>query len=84
MLSTEEIKERIQKEIPDARVEAATDDRVHYQVEVVSDAFSGKSMVEQHQMVYRALGDAMEEAIHALGLKTSTPEEKTKQKGEPK
>jgi transcriptional regulator, BolA protein family len=42
---------------------------------VVSSAFEGKSLIQQHQLVYRAVGAAMaSEAIHALSLKTYTPE----------
>jgi stress-induced morphogen len=52
----------------------------HFQLVIVSAQFSGKSMVEQHQMVYRALGDAMREAIHALALKTYSPEQWQKQR----
>lgn len=48
-------------------------DGEHYQLLIVSDRFAGKSMVEQHQMVYGALGDAMRSAVHALALKTFTP-----------
>jgi stress-induced morphogen len=47
----------------------------HFQCVVVSPRFAGKNMVEQHQMVYRALGDAMREAVHALSLKTYTPDQ---------
>lgn len=45
----------------------------HFQLLIVSDAFDGKSMVEQHQLVYGALGGAMQEAVHALSIKTLTP-----------
>jgi stress-induced morphogen len=47
----------------------------HYQARIVSSAFAGKSLVSQHQLVYRALGAAMSGPIHALALKTYTPEE---------
>jgi len=50
-------------------------DDVHFQLVVVSDKFRDKSRVEQHQMIYRALGDAMAEAVHALSIKTFTPEQ---------
>jgi len=45
----------------------------HFEVEVVSPSFAGKSRVAQHQMVYAALGNAMDQAIHALALSTRTP-----------
>ena len=45
----------------------------HWQVAIRAEEFSGKSMVEQHQMVYAALGDWMKKDIHALALDTDTP-----------
>jgi acid stress-induced BolA-like protein IbaG/YrbA len=47
----------------------------HFEAEIVSPAFRGKSRVQQHQLVYRALGDRMREEIHALSMQTYTPEE---------
>jgi len=47
----------------------------HFEMRVVSSAFAGKSRVLRHKMVYEALGDNMRAAIHALALKTVTPEE---------
>ncbi|HEX9619969.1 MAG TPA: BolA family protein [Polyangiaceae bacterium] len=62
--------------MPDARVELKdlTGTRDHWEALVVSAAFAGKSLIEQHQLVYRALGEAMAGPIHALALKTYTPE----------
>ena len=53
----------------------------HFQCVVISRRFEGKGMVEQHQMVYRALGGAMAEAVHAFALKTYTPDQWQKQGG---
>jgi acid stress-induced BolA-like protein IbaG/YrbA len=47
----------------------------HFEAAIVSAAFRGKSRVQQHQLVYRALGDRMREEIHALSMQTFTPEE---------
>jgi len=47
----------------------------HFEMRVVSPAFAGKSKVAQHQMVYQALGEHMRSRIHALALKTYTPEQ---------
>jgi len=57
---------------PGAHVEVTdlTGTQDHYQAVVVAKAFEGKSRVEQHQMVYRALGDLMKGEIHALALTT--------------
>ena len=45
----------------------------HYRVTVVSSRFEGKTQVQQHRLVYEALGDAMGSSIHALALTTRTP-----------
>lgn len=76
MISPEQVKEMIVAKLPDAQVEVQdmTGGGDHYQVSVVSSLFAGKGLVQQHQMVYGALQQAMStEAIHALALKTSTP-----------
>lgn len=69
----------IDSALPDAEVQVTTrsdhpeDD--HYEAEVVTPAFEGKTLVEQHQMVYDALEGHMTRDIHALELSTYTPEE---------
>ncbi|HUO05691.1 MAG TPA: BolA family protein [Candidatus Binataceae bacterium] len=70
-----EIEELIARGIPDARVEVRdyTGGGDHFEATVVSAAFEGKSLVERHQLVYQALGDAMRARVHALTLKTLTP-----------
>ncbi|MCK4743734.1 MAG: BolA family transcriptional regulator [Sulfuriflexus sp.] len=45
----------------------------HFEVHIVASAFTGKSMLQQHRMVYEALGDMMQKDIHALSIKASTP-----------
>ncbi len=77
MMNPEQIEEKILQSLPGAEVavQDMTGGRDHFQVLVISSQFAGKTMVEQHQMVYQALGDAMREAIHALALKTYTPEQ---------
>jgi acid stress-induced BolA-like protein IbaG/YrbA len=50
-------------------------DGQHFQALIVSGAFAGKSRVQRHQLVYRALGERMREEIHALSMRTLTPEE---------
>ncbi|PRC94010.1 BolA family protein [Solimicrobium silvestre] len=50
-------------------------DGQHFQATIVSDAFVGKRLIQRHQMVYAVLGDRMREEIHALSMKTLTPEE---------
>ncbi len=50
-------------------------DGTHFEAVIVSDAFNGKTLLERHQLVYKALGEAMKERIHALSLRTYTPEQ---------
>ena len=50
-------------------------DGQHFQAIIVSPAFAGKRPMQRHQLVYAALGDRMREEIHALSMKTLTPEE---------
>lgn len=76
-ITAEEIRARILEAIPDAQVEVRdfTGGGDHYEAVVVSAAFAGKSRVARHRLVYGALQDAMAQRIHALALKTLTPEE---------
>jgi len=70
------IEKMILEAIPDAKI-AIRDlagDGDHYSAEVVSEAFRGKSRVQQHQMIYEALKGNMGGALHALALQTSAPE----------
>jgi acid stress-induced BolA-like protein IbaG/YrbA len=50
-------------------------DGQHFNAVIVSSAFTGKRLIQRHQLVYAALGDRMREEIHALSMKTLTPEE---------
>ena len=50
-------------------------DGQHFNALIVSPAFAGKRLIQRHQLVYAALGDRMREEIHALSMKTLTPEE---------
>lgn len=52
-----------------------TGDGQHFEALIVSEAFRGKSRVQRHQLVYAALGERMREEIHALSMRTLTPEE---------
>jgi len=71
-VNVNDIQKLIIKALPDAQVDVhcySGDD--HFEVGVVSAAFAGKSRVQQHKMVYAALGEHMRAEIHALALKTS-------------
>lgn len=74
-MDTEDIKLLIEKEFDDATIDVRSADGVHFEADVVSDAFAGKLPLARHRMVYAALGDRMGGAIHALSLKTLTSEE---------
>jgi len=50
-------------------------DGQHFEATIVSPAFAGKRLIQRHQLVYAVLGDRMREEIHALSMKTLTPEE---------
>ena len=67
-----EIERLIKQGIPDATVEitALADDDDHFAARVISSEFAGKSKVQQHQLVYKALGQTMGGALHALQLQT--------------
>lgn len=74
-LQPDELEHLITTGIPDAAVTVTdlTGTRDHYRVEVISPAFADKSRVQQHQMVYRAIGGHMTQAVHALQIRTRTP-----------
>ena len=74
-MAVAEIERLIKEGFPDAKVsiEDLAGDGDHYAATVVSEAFRGKTRVQQHQMVYDALKGQMGGALHALALKTSAP-----------
>ena len=74
MVRPEDIKAYIEQGLECELVRVAGDGH-HFEAVVVSAAFRGKSRVQQHQLVYRALGDRMREEVHALSMRTFTPED---------
>ncbi|BAZ15554.1 BolA family protein [Calothrix sp. NIES-4071] len=75
MISPDQVEAMIQAALPDAQVNVQSPDGEHFDVTVVSSQFTNKGLVQQHQIVYRAVQQAMSsEAIHALALKTYTPD----------
>ncbi len=76
-MSATDIERFIKEALPDAQVTIRdlAGDGDHYAANVVSNAFKGKSRVQQHQMVYAALKGRMGGELHALALQTSTPED---------
>jgi acid stress-induced BolA-like protein IbaG/YrbA len=74
-MQAEELKTLIERALPGAQVEVRdfTGGGDHFEALVVTADFEGKSLVERHQAVYGALGDALRAEVHALTLKTLTP-----------
>ena len=77
-MTADEIQQKIEASIDGAtaQVRDYTGSGDHFEVLVVSPAFAGKPLVKRHKMVYAALGQAVDGTnIHALALKTLTPEQ---------
>ena len=72
MVTPEEVKRFIEEGMSCTHLEVMGDGH-HFEAVIVSAAFDGKNKVQQHQIVYRALGDRMREEIHALSMQTYTP-----------
>jgi acid stress-induced BolA-like protein IbaG/YrbA len=79
MVTPEQIEQYIKSGLQCEHVEVQGDGQ-HFEAVIVSPAFRGKSRVQQHQVVYAALGDRMRAEVHALSMKTLTPEEWAAQK----
>ncbi len=75
MMTPERIKAMIEHGIAGAEAVVDGDDGVHFAASIVYDGFEGLNAVRRHQLVYKALGEHMGQAIHALSLQTYTREE---------
>lgn len=74
MLTAEQVKNYIQQGLPCDYVAVQGNDGQHFEAVIVSPQFTGKNMVQQHQLVYKTLGDKMRSEIHALSMRTFAPE----------
>jgi acid stress-induced BolA-like protein IbaG/YrbA len=74
-MNADHIRMLIEQGLPGARAEVQGDDGVHFEARVVCAQFAGKLPLARHRMVYATLGERMGGEIHALALKTLTPEE---------
>ena len=74
-MDAETIQKLIETGLPGAQAQVSGEDGVHFEATVVSDAFRGKLPLARHRLVYATLGELMGGAIHALALKTVTPDE---------
>ena len=75
MATPEDIKRWIEQNLNGSEVEISGDGR-HFDAVIVCAGFAGKSRIQQHQMVYSALGNKMKDDIHALSMRTMTPEDR--------
>ena len=75
MVTPESIQHNIAQGIATEHLSVVGDDGTHFEAVIVSEAFSGKNRVQRHQLVYQTLGDRMRAEIHALSIKTYTPQE---------
>lgn len=71
-MKTTDVKKMILEKMPNAQVRVSdmTGTQDHFDIEVVSPEFKGKSIIEQHKMIFAILGDEMDKGIHAVQLKT--------------
>jgi acid stress-induced BolA-like protein IbaG/YrbA len=74
MVTTEQVQSYIERGLKCEQVRV-TGDGQHFEALIVSEAFRGRNRVQRHQLVYAALGERMREEIHALSMRTLTPEE---------
>jgi acid stress-induced BolA-like protein IbaG/YrbA len=74
-MDPQEIASLIEQNLPGAQARVETDGQGHYEATVVADAFAGKRSLQRHQLVYGTLGERVGREIHALAVKTYTPEE---------
>ena len=74
-MNADTIRQMIETGLPGARADVQGEDGVHFEATVVCPAFAGKLPLARHRMVYATLGEKMGGEIHALQLRTQTPEE---------
>ncbi|ULQ47290.1 BolA/IbaG family iron-sulfur metabolism protein [Flagellatimonas centrodinii] len=73
MMDRKQIEQLIEAGLPGCVAMVKGDDGQHFEAEVLYPGFAGKTMIEQHRMVYAALGERMGREIHALALRTRAP-----------
>lgn len=75
MIMPEEVRQMIMAGLPSAEVDVRdmTGTADHFEITVTAATFKGKTLIEQHQMVFSLLGDEMDRRIHAVQLKTKLP-----------
>jgi stress-induced morphogen len=76
MIEPSILEQRLRAAFPAAeriQIEDLTGTKDHYKAVIVSPEFAGKTRIQQHQLVYRALGELMDGPVHALALETRVP-----------
>ena len=73
-MDPQDIKQMIENGMQNSQV-SVEGDGTHFEALIISAEFEGKSLIQRHKLVYEVLGDAMQEQIHALSMKTYTPEQ---------
>lgn len=74
-MNADAIRQLIEQGLPGARASVQGEDGVHFEATVISEAFAGKLPLARHRLVYATLGERMGGEIHALALRTLTPDE---------
>ena len=74
-MQAEDIEQRLLGKLPGAKIKLAdmTGGGDHWQLQIETEEFRGLSLIEQHQLVYKILGEWMQREIHALSLSTKAP-----------
>jgi acid stress-induced BolA-like protein IbaG/YrbA len=75
-MDAQQIQRLIEAGLPGTRASVRGEDGVHFEAEVIGEVFRGKLPLARHRLVYATLGERMGGEIHALSLRTLTPDEK--------
>ncbi len=74
-MTPDQIATALREALPEATIDVRSEDNTHFEATVIDAAFEGMRPLQRHQRVYKVLGSAVGREIHALGLKTLTPDE---------
>ncbi len=74
-MNANEVRQLIETGLPGAQVQVMSDDDTHFEAIIVAPQFTGKRMIQRHQLVYATLGALMGREIHALSIQAYAPDE---------
>lgn len=82
MMEPQSLKEYLESRLPGARIAVhdMTGTKDHFEIEIVSDVFEGRATLERHRSIHNILAPLMDQAVHAVRLRTRTPGENEKAK----